>query len=117
MTRPYSTIYSNTTSQYNFQDAEHLWFWFISSMHIKNGFSRNNDYNCRPCELLDVETLVTRLYLSGKFTSNQLEVMKKYGELRRAPNQYVFSENKDAILWHNAMRQLAVAARSKGWIE
>ena len=71
----------------------------------------------RPCELLDVETLVTKLYLCGKLTTQQLNVMKQFGDRRRAPNQYIWAENNAANLWENAMTVLDGAARERGWIE
>lgn len=104
-------------TQNQFRDSEHLWFWFIASHEVRSDLHRGNGTNPRPCELIDVERLVTQLYLTGRLTREQLDVMKKYGDLRRGPNQYVFAENKDAALWLSAMRILAIAARIKGWIE
>ena len=69
------------------------------------------------CELLDVETLITKLYLSGKLTDEQLNVMKKFGDRRRAPHQYIWSENRAAALWHSAMDTINIAATKRGWIE
>lgn len=109
--------YNTAQSQNAFADAEHLWFWFISSSRIKNGFSRCAADWFRPCELVDVETLVTRLYLAGSLTTDELEVLKKYGEARRAPNQHTYDENKDVILWHSAIKAIGIAARRRGWVE
>ena len=100
-----------------FRDAENLWFWFISSARMRQGFRRAACGSFRPCELVDVETLVTRLYLSGQLTAEQLEIMKRYGERRRAPSQHTWTENAAAALWDSAMRTLAAAAADKGWIE
>lgn len=111
-----ATTQIENTENGQFPDAEHLWFWFISGKQIKNCLGRGGD-RFRPCELLDVETLVTKLYLSGRLTVTELESMKKYGELRRMPNQYTFAENKDAAAWLSAMRTLGTAARRRGWIE
>lgn len=101
-----------------FHNAEQLWFWFIYSKSIQTGIMhmRGNPTR-RPCELLDVETLVTKLYLCGKLTTQQLNVMKQFGDRRRAPNQYVWEENNAANLWENAMTVLDGAARERGWIE
>ena len=61
-----------------FQSAEQLWFWFLYSKSIRNDFCRiRNTPTKRPCEILDVETMITKLYLSGKLTDEQLAVMKK----------------------------------------
>lgn len=101
-----------------FQNAEQLWFWFLYSKSIRNGFSRA--YNCqtrRPCEVLDVETLITKLYLSGKLNDEQLQIMKKFGDKRRAPHQYIWQENRAAAQWVSAMDILNAAAKQNGWIE
>ena len=71
----------------------------------------------RPCEVLDVETLITKLYLSGKITDEQLEIMKKFGDKRRAPHQHIWSENRAADQWVRAMDALDAAARQRGWLE
>ena len=83
---------------------------------MQNGFNRNNSLLRRPCELIDVETLITKLYLCGKLSDEQLNVMKKFGDKRRAPHQYIYSENKSASLWQSAMDTLNEHAKNKGWI-
>ncbi|MBE6461239.1 MAG: hypothetical protein E7006_00125 [Alphaproteobacteria bacterium] len=101
-----------------FQNAEQLWFWFLYSKAVQNGFGRS--YNCptrRPCEILDVETLITKLYLSGKLSDEQLMIMKKFGDKKRAPHQYIWQENRAAYQWTCAMDILENAARQNGWIE
>ena len=113
---------TNTEKQINinltdkFQNAEQLWFWFLYSKSIQNGFNRNVSSIKRPCELLDVETLITKLYLCGKLSKEQLEVMKKFGDKKRAPHQYIYSENRAAALWNSAMDTITEYARAKGWL-
>ena len=86
---------NNINSTELFQNSEQLWFWFLYSKSAQNGFVHNHTITRRPCELLDVETLITKLYLSGKLSDEQLEVMKKFGDKRRAPHQYIYSENNN----------------------
>lgn len=100
-----------------FQNAEQLWFWFLYSKSIQNGFIRHHTSVRRPCEILDVETLITKLYLCGKLSEEQLQVMKKFGDKKRAPHQHIYSENHAAALWNSAMETITVAARKNGWIE
>ena len=100
-----------------FQNAEQLWFWFLYSKSVQNGFMRKYSTTRRPCEVLDVETMITKLYLAGKLTTEQLSVMKKFGDKKRAPHQYIYSENRAAGLWNSAMEILDSAAKQKGWIE
>jgi len=103
-------------SDNKFQNAEQLWFWFLYSKSIQNGINRNTSSLRRPCELLDMETLITKLYLCGKLTDKQLEVLKKFGDKKRAPHQYIYSENKAAALWASAMKTIDTYARAKGWL-
>ncbi len=102
-----------------FQNAEQLWFWFLYSKSVQNNtFMRNRSSQTRrPCEILDVESMITKLYLAGKLTEEQLLVMKKFGDKRRAPHQYIWAENRAAEQWRNAMRELEQNARQRGWIE
>lgn len=100
-----------------FQSAEQLWFWFLYSKSVQNGIIRNHGCRRRVCELLDVETLITKLYLSGQLSDSQLDVMKKFGDRRRAPHQYIWAENRAAALWNDAMKTLENAATARGWIE
>ena len=100
-----------------FQSAEQLWFWFLYSKSVQNGFVRAHGAPTRrPCELLDVETLITKLYLCGKLSAEQLNIMKKFGDRRRAPHQYIWAENRAAALWRSAMETIENAATARGWI-
>ena len=99
-----------------FQNAEQLWFWFLYSKSVQNGFHYHKSSVRRPCEILDVETLITKLYLCGKLSSEQLEIMKKFGDKKRAPHQYIYSENRAATLWKSAMDILSTYASEKGWL-
>ena len=94
-----------------------MWFWFVYSKSVQMGFVRkSNPSNKRACELLDVETLITKLYLCGKLSDEQLHVMKKFGDKRRAPHQYIYSENKAFALWNSAMDTLTEYAQKKDWL-
>ena len=101
-----------------FQSAEQLWFWFLYSKSVRNDFSRlRTNPTKRPCEVLDVETLITKLYLCGKLSDEQLCVMKTFGDKRRAPHQYIWKENRAAAQWKNAMDVIDDAAKKRGWID
>ncbi len=112
---------TQTQGQYiaeKFQNAEQLWFWFLYSKSIQHGFMpRYTSSLRRPCELLDVETLITKLYLCGKITDEQLKIMKDFGDKRRAPHQHIWSENRAADQWRRAMDTICAAGRVRGWIE
>lgn len=109
----------NIINAEKFQNAEQLWFWFLYSKSVRGEFCRVTPANQsrRVCELLDVETLITKLYLSGRLSTQQLAVMKQFGDRRRAPHQHIWTENKAAALWRDAMATLQTAAKERGWIE
>lgn len=101
-----------------FQSAEQLWFWFLYSKSIRNNFQyRRTTQTSRPCEILDVETLITKLYLCGKLNDDDLAVMKKFGDKRRAPHQHIWAENSAVVIWDHAMSVLHDAAQKRGWID
>ncbi len=103
-----------------FQNAEQMWFWFLYSKSVRNdigGQHTGRSSGHRVCELVDVETLITKLYLAGKLTLEHLGVMKEFGDKRRAPHQYIWRENRAAAKWAEAMKIINEAATKKGWIE
>ena len=101
-----------------FHSAEQMWFWFLYSKSVQTGYIKNYHPGSKHvCELLDVETMITKLYLSGQLTEEQLAVMKKFGDKKRAPHQYIWAENHAAYLWKTAMDVLEKAARKNNWID
>lgn len=102
-----------------FQNAEQLWFWFVYSKSVRAGYIHthtNTHSSRRVCEVLDVETLVTKLYLAGQLNDEHLDVMKQFGDKRRAPHQHIWAENRAAAVWRDAMQILDAAARDRGWM-
>ena len=80
-----------TSNAEKFQSAEQLWFWFLYSKSVRNGFAQNRNVTTRRvCEILDVETLIT---------------------------QYIWAENRAAALWRSAMDVIDSAAKQMGWID
>jgi hypothetical protein len=111
------TMKSVSTAE-KFHNAEQLWFWFLYSKGLRNDYSQKNIYsNKRVCEILDVESLITKLYLAGSLTNEQLEVMKEFGDKKRSPHQHIWAENHKAAIWHSAMQTLEFAAKGKCWID
>ncbi len=113
-----NTVKNINDNAEKFHNAEQMWFWFVYSKSVQSGLVQNHRAGARRvCELLDVETLITKLYLAGRLTDEQLAVMKKFGDRRRAPHQYIWSENHDAYVWNCAMDVIENAARKNGWID
>ncbi len=99
-----------------FRDAEQLWFWFLTCKNISSDLNKNAIAGQRICDPIDIEITITKLYLCGKLSNEQLTVLKNFGDRRRAPSQYIWSENKDAALWTQAMNTITDAVQIKGWI-
>jgi hypothetical protein len=117
-----ANLNTDADSTKKFRDGEQLWFWFLTCRKkdlFKTAvhFGKTITKNPYPCEAIDVEALITRLYLSGKLTAQQLEVLKEFGDMRRAPNQHIWSENASAALWFDAMQKITTAAKTKNWLE
>ena len=113
-----NTVKNINDNAEKFHNAEQMWFWFVYSKSVQSGLVQNHRAGARRvCELLDVETLITKLYLAGRLTDEQLAVMKKFGDKRRAPHQYIWSENHDAYVWNCAMDVIENAERKNGWID
>ncbi|GHT00358.1 hypothetical protein FACS189421_12350 [Bacteroidia bacterium] len=100
-----------------FRDGEHIWFWFLNQKRISANFRFSAAQNEHSIQPLDIETMVTRLYLAGKLSDQHLAVMQEFGARRRAPNQHVYAENRAAAIWADAMAKVEAAARNKGWVE
>ncbi len=101
-----------------FQSAEQLWFWFLYARGVTRGLSHGTSTSFRrACELIDVETLITKLYLAGRLTDTHLAVMKKYGDMRRPPNPNAYSEYHESRNWTQAMQIIRTVAVTRGWIE
>ena len=113
-----NTVKNINDNAEKFHNAEQMWFWFVYSKSVQSGLVQNHRAGARRVwELLAVETLITKLYLAGRLTDEQLAVMKKFGDKRRAPHQYIWSENHDAYVWNCAMDVIENAARKNGWID
>ena len=107
---PKEVINEETNTSEKFQNAEQLWFWFMYSKSVQNGFTHNHSNIRRPCEILDVETLVTKLYLCGKLSDEQLVVLKKvWGQKTRPTSIYIQRKSRSSTLeirngCHNILR-------------
>ena len=95
-----------------------MWFWFLYSKSIQSNITKHRSHTSnKVCEILDFETLITKLYLSGKLSDEHLYVLKKFGDMRRAPHQYIWRENRAARIWNDAMNIIGDAARARNWME
>ena len=101
-----------------FVNAEALWFWYCYSRKVRGAFTRGfGNATLRPCELVDVEAAITRLYLRGELTDKQLAVLKRFGfDRRRSPNKHIWSERDAFELWNAAMQTMQNDYKIKDWL-
>ena len=87
-----NTLLKNDVVQNNarkFSDAEQMWFWFLLSRNLAANLGRAASMGKRVCEPIDIETMITKLFLCGKLSTAELNVLKTFGDKRRAPCQHV----------------------------
>lgn len=94
-----------------FNSFADLWFWYCSVKNKKTW--RNSDYDLN---LIDVEMLITNLYLQKKLNDKQLMALKEFGDKGEAPNPNIWSYKRKADLWTAAIAVIEPVARAKGLI-
>ena len=100
--------FANPDNTVLFNSSEEAWFWFCKYNERRDGYKRESSANTviRPCFLDDVYIVVSRLFLSGKITKKDLDVLVKYGKKQIAPDIRTFEEYEDALSWQDSMRQM-----------
>ena len=106
-----------------FIDAESAWFWFmrchrlrVEGAMLSEGSSGGGD-QARPCEPDDLYRSVMGLYRRGVLRRAHLKVLEGYGLRERSPDRRCRAEERDAMLWDEALDRLTTVLRTKGIIE
>jgi hypothetical protein len=95
-----------------FPDAESAWFWCVQTseaIHSGARLSAGHATTPRPCEAVDIQTVVLRLARDKVLSDAHVNAMVKYGprQLRPAQNTY-------GILWQQAMERITPILQHKG---
>ncbi len=104
-------------SQNPFLTAEEAWFWFVQSYDaIHAGARVRKGYGSvvRPCEPVDIYTIVMRLFKQGFLHKEHLRVLTQYGQKLSAPNPRYQNQIHDSDLWYQAMDHLKSRMQHKG---
>ena len=68
----------------------------------------------RPCEPDDVIRCLDRLYRQRRIDIAHLHVLRRFGDLQRAPDPYHPADRTALVLWREAMSRLEWPLKMKG---
>ena len=117
--KPSFTHTDNYFGQTPFSCVEEAWFWFVQSyeaLHsgarVRGGYSNT----IRPCEPVDIYSIVMRLFKQRFLNKAHMRVLSQYGEAMAAPNPRYHEQVRDYDLWHQALAKLETPLLRKGII-
>lgn len=103
-----------------FDSAEAAWFWCVrvsDAIHAgaRSGGFINSDWGSRfrPCEAVDIQSVVLRLSRNRILDRNHVRVLGFYGKRRLRPPS---SSRNACRLWFEAMDRLTPVLQQKGII-
>lgn len=102
-----------------FENAEEVWFWFVMVQQAKAQgarLSRGMASVDRPCETVDILTILDRLYRAKQLQRDHLLVLRHYGRRKIAPDPDRTKERRAAKIWADAMAVLSTPLEEKGII-
>lgn len=103
-----------------FINAEEAWFWFIAAQAAKNDCAKyvaGASLYPRPCEPVDILTVLDRLYRQRRILRDHLLVLRHYGRRQMPPDPYRIKEARAAHLWNEALERISPVLEKKGIIE
>jgi hypothetical protein len=103
-----------------FISAEEAWFWFVTAQlaaadgaRIKAGAGSS----ARPCEPVDIYTILDKLYRNRRLLIDHIHVMRHYGRRMFAPDPKRLKELRAHRLWCEAMERMEEVMIRKGIVE
>ncbi len=103
-----------------FYSAEEAWFWFIAAQEARHSGARimtGVGTTPRPCEPVDILTVLDRLYRNQRLDRNHLMVLRHYGRRGKPPLPDRVKERRAAHIWAEAMAILEEPLVSKGIVQ
>lgn len=100
-----------------FATVEDAWFWCVQSRtaQIQGARVAAGLGECpRPCEPLDILTVLDRLYRRRRLLGEHLRVLADYGRQLLRPDPDARRERRAAALWSEALAELDPVLREKG---
>ncbi len=103
-----------------FTSAQEAWFWFMDAHKAKLEGAKvmaGQSAHHRPCETVDILTILDRLYRKRRLVRDHLLVLRHYGQRKMPPDLTRTKERKAHSLWHQALNILEEAMIEKGIVE
>ena len=108
-------FYSDLTFQTQpFPDAESAWFWCVQTSEAIHSGARLQAGKAtipRPCEAVDIQTVVLRLARDKILNDAHVKALVTYGPRQLRPTQKTYG-----ILWQQAMERMTPILQHKGII-
>ena len=95
-----------------FSDAESAWFWCVQTseaIHSGARLEAGKATTPRPCEAVDIQTVVLRLARDKILNDAHVNALVTYGPRQLRPTKPTHS-----IFWHQAMERLTPILQHKG---
>lgn len=114
----YSDSYHSTGSDETgtpFPDAEAAWFWCVQTsdaIHSGARLERGRATTPRPCEAVDIQTVVLRLARQNVLSAAHVKALVTYGPHQTRPGHKI-----PAVLWQQAMQRITPVLQQKGIIQ
>jgi hypothetical protein len=97
-----------------FPDAESAWFWCVQATEALYGGARvraGMGKTPRPCEPVDIHTIIVRLSNQDLLSPSHLKVLATYGRRQETPAIALHAK-----IWQQAMDRLTPPLQRKGII-
>lgn len=98
-----------------FPDAESAWFWCVQTSEAIHSGARLEPGRAttpRPCEAVDIQTVVLRLARQKVLTDAHVRALVTYGPRQSRPKHKIPN-----ALWQQAMQRITPALKQKGIIQ
>ncbi len=110
-----NSINQDTQNVTPFDSSEEAWFWCCLCESLRHLRGRGGHRKItRPCESSDIVIAVKRLLNSGLISTEQAQIMSKYGLRQMPPHPNFGDSNRTCLLWDNALSFLDNILRQKG---
>lgn len=103
-----------------FASVEEAWFWFVQANAARQAGARIvKGIGCqqRPCEPVDILTVLERLYRSRRLMMDHIRVLHFYGVRMVAPDPYRTKEIRAHKIWSEALERLEDVLMAKGIVQ
>ena len=106
---------SSTEYGQPFADAESAWFWCVQTseaIHSGARLEAGRATTPRPCEAVDIQTVVLRLARQKILSDAHVKALVTYGPRQMRPRRPIPN-----ALWQQAMQRITPALQQKGIIQ